>query len=56
MTLKVSNKAEYTAKDAPITRLREGVTDLRTDRRTDSLHRNIVDFFTAVDFQFTEVG
>ena len=35
MTLKVSNKAEYTAKDAPITRLREGVTDLRTDGRTD---------------------
>ena len=35
MTLKVSNKAEYTAKDAPITRLREGVTDLRTDGPTD---------------------
>ena len=29
------NKAEYSAQDAPSRRLREGVTDLRTDRPTD---------------------
>ena len=29
------NKAGYTASDAPRTRLREGVPDLPTDRRTD---------------------
>ena len=29
------NQAEYSAWDAPSRRLREGVTDLRTDGRTD---------------------
>ena len=31
-----SNKAEYSASDAPSSRLREGVTDRRTDGRTDT--------------------
>ena len=34
---KILNKAEYSALDASRRRLREGVTDLRTDGRTDPL-------------------
>ena len=35
MAYEQKNKAEYSGQDAPNRRLREGVTDLRTDGPTD---------------------